>query len=107
MGGQAVLKIGQLPDDALGAASAFHADWVGRVRAQVAVGAAEIAIVMPRAPVDHTDWRRAAARDLARTLAPVRVNVLSGTDEAAISAMLTYLGNAPGVTGHYLPLHGD
>ncbi|MFN4112760.1 MAG: Rossmann fold domain-containing protein [Sphingomonadaceae bacterium] len=107
MAGQAVLTIDSLPAAALDAASQFHRDWTGQVRRQVDQGADAVAVVMPPAPVDHTDWRRAAARDLARALAPVRVNVLSGADEVGISAMLTYLANAPGVTGHYLPLHGD
>lgn len=107
MAGQAVLTVGALSAAALDAASQFHHEWVEQIRQQAEQGADAVAIVMRPAPVDHTDWRRAAARDLARALAPVRVNVLSGSDETAISATLTYLGNAPGVTGHYLPLHGN
>ncbi|MCL4673592.1 MAG: hypothetical protein KJZ64_11810 [Sphingomonadaceae bacterium] len=104
---QVVLKVDGLPGDALGAASAFHARHVAAVRDAAAKGAASIVLVLQPAPVDHTDWRRAAVRDLARALAPVRVNLVAGLAGARLEGTLAYLGNAPGVTGHYLPLHGD
>ena len=100
---QAVLRIDGLPVEALDAAAAFHGEW--RKRAQSLLeGADALTIVMSLAPYDHADWRRAAARDLARAVAPKRVNVIAGDDENAIAAALEYLEGAPGVTGQYLPL---
>lgn len=104
---QVILTVDDLPDDALGAASAFHAGHVAAVRNAAANGAASIVLVLPPAPIDQTDWRRAAVRDLARALAPVRVNMVAGHAGPRLEDTLAYLGNAPGVTGHYLPLHGD
>lgn len=107
MDGQAVLTVEGLPSDALGAASAFHAHWAAQVGHYVAGGAAAVAVVLPKAGVDQADWRRAAARDLARAHAPARVNVVAAASGAALPATLAYLRDAPGVTGHYLVLHDD
>ena len=107
MSEQAVLTVDGLPSDALGAASAFHAAWTAQVGQYVADGAASVAIVVPKAGADHADWRRAAARDLARAYAPARVNVVAAGSDAALQATLAYLRDAPGVTGHYLELHDD
>lgn len=104
---QVIVTVDDLPGDALGAASAFHARHVAAVREAAANGAGSIVLVLPPAPVDHTDWRRAAVRDLARALAPVRVNLVAGEAGPSLDETLAYLANAPGVTGHYLPLHGD
>lgn len=104
---QVIVTVDDLPGDALGAALAFHARHLSAVRAAAANGAGSIALVLPPAPVDHTDWRRATVRDLARALAPVRVNLVAGSVGPALDETLAYLANAPGVTGHYLPLHGD
>ena len=101
---QAVLRIDALPDSALDAAATFHGEWRGR--AQSLLDQRDVlAVVLPPAPYDHADWRRAAARDLARA-APKRVNVIASDDERAITAALAYLTAAPGVTGQYLPLDG-
>jgi len=102
---QAVLVIDDLPPGALDAAVAFHSNWLLQVRE--ALERSSLAIVLPPAPYDHTDWRRAAARDLARMAAPVRVNLIGGGSEAARAATLAYLEGAPGVTGQYLALHGS
>jgi hypothetical protein len=107
MRGQAVLTVSDLPESALDAAARFHRDYVNHVRLLAEGSVADVAVVLPAAPYDHADWRRAAAHDLARALAPVRVNLVAGSDQAAIAATLAYLTNAPGVTGHYLALHGD
>ena len=104
---QTVLTVDDLPGDALGASARFHAGHVARVQQEGADGAAAVVIVLPPAPVDHTDWRRAAAHDLARALAPVRVNMVAGRVGTSLDATLAYLGNASGVTGHYLQLDGD
>ena len=57
-------------------------------------------------PADHTHraWRLAAVQSLARELAPQRVNALASDSEKAISAALTYLNSAEGVTGQLLQL---
>jgi hypothetical protein len=104
---QVILTVDDLPGDALGASARFHAGHVARVQQEAVSGAAAVMIVVPPAPVDHTDWRRAAVHDLARALAPVRVNMVAGRAGESLEATLAYLGNAPGVTGHYLQLDGD
>lgn len=100
---QAVLDCSALPDDALAAAARFHAEYLPRVATLLADGVESLVIVMPAAPYDHADWRRAVARDLGRAHAPRRVNVVGGN---AVAATLEFLAGAPGVTGQYLPLDG-
>ena len=102
---QAVIFIDDLPSGALDAAAQFHARWLPEIRQQL-TGGASLVVALPHAPYDHADWRRAAARDLARFAAPLRVNVIGGGDQAARTAALAYLGDAHGVTGQYLALHG-
>jgi len=102
---QAVLRIEALPAGALDAAAQFHGEWRSRALTLLDREGA-LAIVMPLAPYDHADWRRAAARDFARAVAPKRVNLIAGDDEPAIAAALAYLDSAPGVTGQFLPLDG-
>jgi hypothetical protein len=103
----AVLRIDALPAAALDAAGEFHAAWLEPAR-RLAGGTAEsLTVILPHAPYDHADWRRAAARDLARAAAPARVNVIASDEPEAIAAALAYLENAPGVTGQYLPLDGE
>ena len=102
---QAVLRVESLSDSAVEAASAFHAKHLPQAQELLDGSADNLAIVLPAAPYDHADWRRALARDLARTHAPKRVNVIGSDDPAAIAATLDYLESAPGVTGHYLSLN--
>ena len=64
-----------------------------------------LTIQLPSAGPDHSDWRRSLARDLARKYAPKRVNVVSGDAPDEIDKVLTYLRNAPGVTGQYFACH--
>lgn len=99
---QAVLDCSALPEDALGAAARFHAKYLPQV-AGMLEDAEALVIILPAAPYDHADWRRALARDLARVHTPKRVNVVGGND---VAATLEYLANAPGVTGQYLALDG-
>ena len=99
-----MLRIEWLPEGALDAAAAFHADWLVRARDALANGCEALAIVVPPAPYDHSDWRRAAARDLARAAAPARVNIVAGDDDRAIGATIAFLESAPGITGQYLPV---
>jgi hypothetical protein len=103
----AVLRIEGLPNGALDAAREFHASWLEQVRTLLHGGSASLAIVMPPAAYDHSDWRRSVARDLARAAAPARVNVIASDEPAAIASALAFLESAPGVTGQYLPLDGE
>lgn len=103
---QRTLEVGLLPDGALDAATAFIALHLEAARALLAdPQATALAIVLPPAPHDHRDWRLALARDLAREVAPKRVNVVSGAPGEAREATLRFLADAPGVTGQYLPCH--
>lgn len=104
---QAVLRIEGLPPAALDAAAQFHRIWLARARAALRGDANSLVLLMPSAPADHRDWRRGVARDLARELAPKRVNLVAGSDPDAIAATLEYLGRAPGVTGQLLPVSGQ
>jgi len=102
---QQVLKIDALPEDSVKAAATFYGDFLEQIEAMLASQAAVVAICLPSAAKSHDDWRRAAARDLARAHAPNRVNIVGGSDGVEIQAILTYLENAPGITGQYLAAH--
>lgn len=104
----ALVRVGPLPDDALAAAAAFHAEVLPEVlqlldRAQAGE---DVVLIFAPAPHDHHAWRLAAVESLARQAAPVRVNGLAGSDEAAITEALAFLAAAPGVTGQILAVDG-
>nr|WP_199803108.1 hypothetical protein [Erythrobacter sp. YJ-T3-07] len=92
-----------MPGPALDAAAAFHAHWAQRVR-DAARDSEFVIVVMDPAPFDHADWRRAAARDLARAHADNCINIVAGLEGAALARMVEFLGRAPAITGQYLPL---
>jgi hypothetical protein len=94
---QRQLAIGLLPDGALDAQTAFMALHLEAARALLADPATTAH--------DHRDWRLALARDLAREVAPKRVNIVSGHHGEALTATLRFLADAPGVTGQYLVCH--
>lgn len=102
---QTAIRVATLPDGALEAAEAFRARPLVNAEEMLAQGD-DVVFVLPPASFDHADWRTAMAHDLARAHAPARVNIIAGADDAAIIATLSYLENAPGVTGQYLPLAG-
>ncbi|WP_416227624.1 Rossmann fold domain-containing protein [Qipengyuania sp. ASV99] len=103
---QVVLEIAHLPQNGIDASADFMQNHLPRARALLAEKeTAALAIVLPAAGVDYDDWRRTLARDLARAHAPKRVNVIGADGADAASAMLAYLGDAPGVTGQYLAAH--
>jgi hypothetical protein len=103
---QRQIEVTLLPDSALDAQTAFMALHLDAARALLADPATTaLAIVLPRAPHDHRDWRLALARDLAREAAPKRVNIVSGHLGEALAATLRFLADAPGVTGQYLVCH--
>jgi hypothetical protein len=96
----ALLHVGPLPDEPLNAAARFYADILPRIAPTAA------ALTLIFAPADHTHraWRLAAVQGLARRWAPIRVNAVASAHDDAILAANTYLEQAPGVTGQYLPL---
>jgi hypothetical protein len=100
------IEVGLLPDSALDAAGAFMAFHLEAARAALAEAqTTAFAIILPPATHDHRDWRLALARDLAREVAPKRVNVVAGVEGEARAATLRFLSDAPGVTGQYLVCH--
>ena len=100
---QEILRIDPLPDSPLKAAARFHAEYLPKVLDLLA-DSEGVVIVLSDADSRHTDWRRSAARDLAREFAPKRVNILSSENERRIAATCDYLQRADGITGQYLPL---
>lgn len=103
---QRQLEIGLLPDGALDAQTAFMALHLEAARALLAdPETTALAILLPPAAHGHRDWRLALARDLAREVAPKRVNIVSGHHGEALAATLRFLADAPGVTGQYLVCH--
>lgn len=100
------LEVSGLPEGALDAAGAVMALHLEQARSLLAQdGCTALAILLPPAPCDHRDWRRALARDLAREAAPRRVNVVAGRPGPARAEVLRFLADAPGVTGQYLVCH--
>jgi hypothetical protein len=100
------IEVAKLPDGALDAAGAFMAFHLDAARTLLAEpDCTALAIVLPPAPHDHADWRRALARDLARKAAPRRVNVVAGIPGEARNAVLQFLADALAVTGQYLVCH--
>ena len=99
----AILRVERLPGAALDAAAAFHAHWAQQVR-DAARDSEFVIVVLDPAPFDHADWRRAAARDLARAHADNCINIVAGLEGAALARMVEFLGRAPAITGQYLPL---
>ncbi|MDB5723463.1 MAG: hypothetical protein JWQ16_217 [Novosphingobium sp.] len=67
----------------------------------------DVVLAFPTADHTHKGWRLAVVQQLARDAAPLRVNALSGGDEAAVAAAVAYLASAPGVTGQLLALDGN
>lgn len=94
------VRIAGLPDDPLEAAAVFHAEHAARLRA----AATDLVIAFPMAGHTHKGWRLAAVQMLARAIAPLRVNAVSGGTDAAIAAAFEYLARAPGLTGQLISL---
>ncbi len=103
---QVVQTVTALPESALSAAEAYFADHLATSRAKLDDSeTTSLVVLLPLAPTDHDDWRRALARDLARAAAPKRVNVVAASDPDIARRALAYLRDAPGVTGQYLVSH--
>ena len=103
---QHVVHIETLPETSLDAASEFAARWLPTLREQINAKDTYV-LVLPEADENHTGWRRAVIRDLARAYAPARVNMVGGTGADSLQATLLYLSRANGLTGQYLPLSPD
>ena len=101
------IEVGALPEPALAAAAAFHAEVLPRVAAALAPGPAALTLVFAPAAHDHRAWRLAAIEGLARAHAPVRVNAVIAADAPAVAAACAWLESAPGVTGQLLHLHSQ
>ncbi len=101
---QTVLKVEDLPGDALDAAAAFHARYMEQARIALDGDCSALALVFPKAPYDHAGWRKAAVADLARFAAPKRVNGVAGNEPEAVGQALAWLAQAQGITGQLLPV---
>jgi len=102
----AVLEIAQLPQNSLDASAAFMQTHLAEAAELLKKPETDaLAIVLPTAGSDHDDWRRSAARDLARAYAPQRVNIIGASTAEKVAPLLAYLRDAPGVTGQYLAAH--
>ena len=95
------VRVGALPERAIDAAAAFHADALPALLSPSSERE-DLALIFAPAPFDHHGWRLAAIQDLARAAAPARVNGVVGSDEQAIAATLAWLEQAPGITGQLL-----
>jgi hypothetical protein len=95
-----------LSQGALTAAAQFHAEILPQALT-VLVGGEDVVLAFPAADHTHKGWRLAVVQQLARDAAPLRVNALSGGDDAALGAAVAYLASAPGVTGQLLALDGN
>lgn len=102
----AVLLVRELSENALDASTVFYTEWLAEAEAILADDADILTIILPEAPYDHRDWRRALARDLARRYTPKRVNCLAGLNGALLDNALNYLFSAAGVTGQYFEVDG-
>lgn len=89
-----------LPDDPLAAAGLFNQNWLDPVERALDAGQ-DVLVALKGADHTHGEWRKAAAAMLARKHTPRRVNLVAG-EGAALTAIETYLAEAPGVTGQYL-----
>ena len=98
------LQVSSLPELPSAAAAEFHRMIMPQA-AELLSGEVQC-LTLLFAPAEHTHhaWRLAAVQALAREHAPARVNAIAGGGRAAVSAALTYLEAAGGVTGQYLPL---
>ena len=103
---QAVVRVSNLPERALEAASVFYGRGLTNIRRSIGPETDTLVLLLPDAPYDHRAWRCAMVQDLARALAPIRVNAIAGGSDEAIAATLAWLERAPGVTGQLLKLDG-
>ena len=102
-----VLLISGLADNPLDAAAEFFADHVPAIRENMRhPDRSVLSIVFEPAGHEHRAWRVAGVQELAREMAPRRINAIVGSDEEAIAEIADYLAAAPGVTGQLLVADG-
>lgn len=96
--GISVWEARDLPNAPLDAARVFAEDHLPALRS----GSCHVLFD----PADHThdSWRKAMIEELAREVAPGRVNAIVGTDSDAIRRVIDYLDKAPGITGQVFTL---
>ena len=102
------INIEDLPASALDAAAEFYAAEIPEIRDDADINPAyDLVIVFDPAGHEHRAWRLAAIQELARELAPRRVNGIVGNDEEAMVEALAFLDVAPGITGQLLEVDGN
>ena len=105
--GQAVYRVGALPEAAIDASAAFYAQHLPAISLRAGEGPESLVVIFPEATYDHRTWRRAAIADLARAYAPVRIVGLAQGDSSNEARILAYLAAAPGVTGQMFNAFND
>jgi hypothetical protein len=103
----ALIRVEDLPEEPLAAAARFHDHVLPRIRAELEAGADHLTLVFTAAGHGHRGWRLASVQELAREYAPVRVNGIESSEEAATTAAHAFLSGANGVTGQLLALDGN
>lgn len=98
-----VYRIGQTDGDALACAADFHAVHRPQIESALAV-VQSLVVQFPPAAYDHRPWRSAAIADLARKIAPRRINAVAGDDVAIVGRAVTWFNGASGITGQYFAL---
>ena len=101
-----VLRLEGLPERPLDAAAYFLANCVQDIRRDFDTLSKPscLTIVLETAGHEHRSWRLAAIQELAREVAPHRINAIASCSEAAVAAARAYLERAEGVTGQLLEL---
>lgn len=101
----ATVRVTALPAAPLDAAAAFHGEWLPRIRAELAASQDESSVlVFPTAEHSHRGWRLAAVQELARELAPRRINALACDSAGGEAAAVALLTECQGLTGQLLAI---
>ena len=98
-----IIPIDNLPDRPLDAAAEFHAIHLPKIRHDIhAVPTSNLVLVFEFAGPAHHAWRLAVIQELARELAPMRVNAVVGSDKHDLDEAILFCNDAPGITGQLL-----
>lgn len=98
-----IIPIRDLAEAPLDAAADFHAVHLSKIRHNLqAVPVSNLVVVFAPAGPEHRAWRLAAIQELARELAPMRVNGVAGAGEPELEEAIRFLKDSPGVTGQLL-----
>ena len=102
-----LVRATELPDAPLDAAADFYARILPAIRDDWE-DVEDIVVVFEPAGHEHRAWRVAAIQELAREVAPCRVNgvVMAQDNPIGCADVLNYLDAAPGVTGQLLVVDG-